>query len=404
MAAGASQLDLFQIDDLELEGRRVLVRCDFNVPLREGRITDDFRIRATIPTLQRLFEEGARVAACSHLGRPKGRVVDDLRLDPVADRLGELLNMDIVKVDDITGASAQKVSRSAAPLVLLENLRFDPGEEANDPAFADRLASLADAYVDDAFGAAHRAHASVVGVAERLPHAAGLLLGDEVQKLGRLLIAPEHPFVAVLGGVKVSDKLDMIVSLLDRVDAMCIGGAMALTLLAAQGEPVGNSLVERDRLGDAAEILDRAKAESTEILLPSDVVAAEGIEAGSPHATVPLGAIGERVGVDIGPESCKRFARVIEGARSVLWNGPMGIFENDDYAAGTKAVALSVVQATRNGAYSVVGGGDSAAALKQLGLTGEVTHLSTGGGASLEFLEGRDLPGVAVLRRDREGS
>lgn len=383
-----------------MDGRRVLVRCDFNVPLREGSITDDFRIRATVPTLQRLFDRGARVRACSHLGRPKGRVVEELRLDPIADRLGELLDTDIVKVDDITGASAQKVSRSAAPLVLLENLRFDPGEEANDPDFADRLASLTDAYVDDAFGAAHRAHASVVGVAERLPHAAGLLLANEVEKLGRLLHAPQHPFVAVLGGVKVSDKLDMMMNLLGKVDAMCIGGAMAFTLLAASGEPIGKSLVEQDRLDDVAKILERAASEGTEILLPSDVIAATDADEGSPHETVALDAIGDRIGVDVGPESCARFAEVIETARSVLWNGPMGIFEIDDYAVGTKAVAQSVVRATRSGAYSVVGGGDSAAALQQLGLAREVTHLSTGGGASLEFLEGRDLPGVAVLRRE----
>jgi phosphoglycerate kinase len=331
-------------------------------------------------------------------------VVDELRLDPIADRLGDLLNIDIVKVDDITGPSAHKVSRSSAPLVLLENLRFDPGEEANDPVFAGQLASLGDAYVDDAFGAAHRAHASVVGVAERLPHAAGLLLADEVEKLGRLLNAPEHPFVAVLGGVKVSDKLDLIVNLLDKVDAMCIGGAMAFTVLAAVGEPVGRSLLEQDRLGDVAEILDRAKSEGTKILLPSDVVAATDADEGSPHETVALDTIGDRIAVDVGPESCETFAGVIEDARSILWNGPMGIFEIDDYAAGTKAVALAVVRATQGGAYSVVGGGDSAAALQQLGLSHDVSHLSTGGGASLEFLEGRDLPGVAVLRRDREGS
>jgi phosphoglycerate kinase len=397
--AAAPGLDLCQIDDLELGGRRVLVRCDFNVPLQGGHIADDFRIRATVPTLQRLLQQGALIRACSHLGRPKGRVVDGLRLDPVARRLGELLGTEVLKTDDVTGPSAKQGCSSETPVVLLENLRFDPGEESNDPGFVDQLASLGDAYVDDAFGAAHRAHASVVGVAERLPHAAGLLLADEVAKLGRLLTDPERPFVAVLGGVKVSDKLDMISNLLDRVDAMCIGGAMAFTLLTALGEPVGDSLVERERVEDVTAILDRAKARGTDILLPSDVVAAVDTAPGSPHETVLLNEIGDRVGVDIGPQTSERFARVIQKARSVLWNGPMGIFEVDDYSAGTKAVATAVVGATRNGAYSVVGGGDSASALRQLGLAHEVTHLSTGGGASLEFLEGRDLPGVAVLRR-----
>jgi phosphoglycerate kinase len=392
-------MDLLQIGDLDLGEGRVLVRCDFNVPLQEGTITDDFRIRAAVPTLRRLLSEGTRVAACSHLGRPKGSVNDKLRLDPIAARVRAILEMDVLKVDDVAGPDARRACRSEAPLVLLENLRFEPGEEANDPGFASALASLADAYVDDAFGAAHRAHASVVGVAERLPHAAGLLLMDEVEKLGRLMTAPEHPFVAVLGGAKVSDKLAVIDNLLDRVDAMCIGGAMAFTLLAALGEPIGRSLVERDRLDDVASILDRSKAAGVDIVLPSDVVAADEPTAGSAHETVALDRIGNRMGVDIGPETCARFADVIGGARSVLWNGPMGIFEIDDYAAGTKEVAEAVGRATRAGAYTVVGGGDSAAALKQLGLESAVTHVSTGGGASLEFLEGRDLPGIAVLRR-----
>jgi phosphoglycerate kinase len=400
--AAAPELDLCQIDDLELGGRRVLVRCDFNVPLQDGDIADDFRIRATVPTLQRLLQRGALIRVCSHLGRPKGRVVDGLRLDPVARRLSELLGTEVLKTEDVIGPSAKQGCSSETPVVLIENLRFNPGEESNDPAFADQLASLGEAYVDDAFGAAHRAHASVVGVAERLPHAAGLLLADEVEKLGRLLTDPEHPFVAVLGGAKVSDKLDMMSNLLDRVDTMCIGGAMAFTLLAAQGEPVGESLVERGRVGDVSAILDRARARGTDILVPSDVVAAVDRAPGSAHETVLLNEIGDRMGVDIGPQTSGQFARVIQAARSVLWNGPMGIFEIDDYSAGTKAVATAVVGATRNGAYSVVGGGDSASALKQLGLAQEVTHLSTGGGASLEFLEGRDLPGVAVLRRHEE--
>ncbi|MEA2505709.1 MAG: phosphoglycerate kinase [Actinomycetota bacterium] len=398
-----SASELFQIEDLELRGRRVLTRCDFNVPLDRGRIADDFRISSTVPTLQRLLDSGASITACSHLGRPKGRVVDELRLDPIAERLREMLGRDVLKANDVVGPSAREAVASGAAVVLLENLRFEPGEESNDPRFAGELASLGDAYVDDAFGAAHRSHASVVGVAERIPCAAGLLLAEEVRKLERLLVAPDHPFVAVLGGAKVSDKLAMIENFLDRVDAICIGGAMAFTLLAASGRPIGRSRVEEDRLDSVAKMLGRARNKGVEMALPVDVVAASDASPGAPHDTVALDEIGDRMGVDIGPRTCERFASVIEGARSVLWNGPMGIFEIEDYAAGTRAIAAAVVEATARGAYTVVGGGDSAAALKQLGLTDGVSHLSTGGGASLEFLEGRELPGIAVLRRKRQG-
>jgi phosphoglycerate kinase len=404
LADQVSHSDLFQIRDLDIADRRVLVRCDFNVPIRDGRVVDDFRIASCVPTLQCLIDGGASIAACSHLGRPKGRVVDELRLDPIAARLADLLGISVLKVDDVVGPLAQNAVKSDARVVLLENLRFDPGEEANDPAFAAELASLGDAYVDDAFGAAHRAHASVVGVAERIPRAAGLLLADEVGKLGRLLNAPDHPFVVVLGGAKVSDKLGVIQNLVDKADAICIGGAMAFTLLAAAGQPVGRSRVEDDQLGAVEKILEHANESGVEITLPVDVVAADEAVAGSPHDEVSLNEIGDRIGVDIGPATSERFVGVIEGARSVLWNGPMGIFEIDDYAAGTKAVAKAVADVTASGAYSVVGGGDSAAALKGLGLADAVTHLSTGGGASLEFLEGRDLPGIAVLRRNRKAS
>jgi phosphoglycerate kinase len=396
--------DLFQLDDLDISGNRVLVRCDFNVPTRDGRIVDDFRIASSLPTLNRLMEAGASIVACSHLGRPKGKIVEELRLDPIGERLSQLLRTPVLKVDDVVGASAEQACKSDASVVLLENLRFEPGEEKNDAHFARQLSSLADAYVDDAFGAAHRAHASVVGVAERLPCAAGLLLADEVDKLSRLLKAPDHPFVAVLGGAKVADKLGVIENLIDKTDSICVGGAMAFTLLVAAGQPAGRSRVEEDQVAAVKKILDHARQRGVEVVLPVDVIAAEQAIAGSPHDAVPISAIGDRMGVDIGPETSARFARVIEGARSLLWNGPMGIFEIDDYAAGTKAVARAVVAATRSGAYSVVGGGDSAAALKQLGLADQVTHLSTGGGASLEFLEGRDLPGVAVLRKARKAS
>ena len=387
------------LDDLEVGGKRVLVRCDLNVPLKDGKIGDDLRIRASIPTLHELLDRGGRVAVCSHLGRPKGRVTEDLRLAPVGARLGELLGLEVEALDQVVGDDATRACASDAPVVLLENLRFDPGEEANDSDFAVALAALADSYVNDAFGSSHRAHASVVGVAELLPAAGGSLLADEVAKLERLLHEPERPFVAVLGGAKVSDKLGVIDNLLDRCDAICIGGAMAFTLLVARGEDVGRSLVEGDGVERVRVVLERADRAGIEVHLPTDVVAAEAPEEGAAHETVPLRVIGDRLGVDIGPETSSRFGDVIRAARTVLWNGPMGIFEIDDYATGTKKVAEAMAEATRAGAYTVVGGGDSAAALRQLGLADAVSHLSTGGGASLELLEGLDLPGIAVLRK-----
>ncbi|MFN2488349.1 MAG: phosphoglycerate kinase [Actinomycetota bacterium] len=395
---GASTLP--RIEDLDVEGRRVLVRCDLNVPLSNGRIEDDLRIRASLPTLRELLERGGRLAICSHLGRPKGKVVEDLRLAPVGRRLGELLERDVMILEDIAGERARAACSSEAAVVLLENLRFDPGEEANEAGFAGALAALADAYVNDAFGASHRAHASIVGVPERAAAiAAGVLLTEEVERLGRLLQAPEEPFVAVLGGVKVSDKLGVLDHLLSRVQSICVGGAMAFTLLAAQGEDVGRSLVERDRIGEVGEVLDRARDNGVDVLLPTDVVVADEPREDSDHSTVDLSDIGDRMGVDIGPGSSEVFSHAISNARTVVWNGPMGIFEIEAFSHGTRAVAKAIAAATRAGAYTVAGGGDSAAALAALDLTDAVVHLSTGGGASLEFLEGKDLPGVAVLRR-----
>lgn len=390
------------LDDLEVADRRVLVRCDLNVPLERGAITDDLRIRASIPTLDALLERGGRVAVCSHLGRPKGKRTEEFRLAPVAARLGELLNEDIEVLNEVVGDEADRACASDARVVVLENLRFEPGEESNDPAFADELASLADAYVNDAFGSSHRAHASVVGVPQRLASAAGLLLEREVDVLGELLREPERPFVTVLGGAKVTDKLGVIDNLLERVDTICVGGAMAFTLLAARGEQIGRSRIEEDRVAEVAKVLSRAEERDVEILLPTDVVAAERAEPGSPHDTAALNDIGERMGVDIGPLTGETFARAIGAARTVLWNGPMGIFEIDEYSAGTKAVAEALAGATQNGAFTVVGGGDSAAALRELGMMDSATHVSTGGGATLEFLEGKDLPGVAALRRGKD--
>jgi phosphoglycerate kinase len=308
------------------------------------------------------------------------------------------MGTDAVAIADTVGERARAACASEQAVVVLENLRFDPREERNDAGFADELASLAQAYVNDAFGSSHRAHASIVGVAERLDAAAGFLLEEEVVKLERLLRDPERPFVAVLGGAKVSDKLGVITHLLERVDALCIGGAMAFTLLAAQGVDVGRSLVEKDRLEEVRAVLEEARALSVEVHLPTDVVAAEGPKAGAAHETVATDAIGDRMGVDIGPRSQAAFAGTIGHARTVMWNGPMGIFEVADFAAGTRAVAEAIAGATRRGAYTVAGGGDSAAALIALGLADSVSHLSTGGGASLELLEGKDLPGIAVLR------
>jgi phosphoglycerate kinase len=401
--AQAAPTDLPGIDSLDVEGKRVLVRCDLNVPLRDGRITDDLRIRAALPTLRALLERGARLAVCSHLGRPKGEVVEELSLKPVGDRLAKLLDRHVEVAGDVVGESARLACASNYEIVLLENLRFEPGEERNDPDLAQKLALLADAYVDDAFGAAHRAHASISGVAELLPAAAGYLLADEVAKLERLLHSPEHPFVAVLGGAKVSDKLSVIGNLLDRVDTICIGGAMAFTLLVAQGHDVGRSLVEQDRVEEVRDVLGTATDKGVTILVPSDVVAADAPDAAPSCETVPLDAIGDRLGVDIGPQTAARFAEAITAARTVLWNGPMGIFEVPEFAGGTRAVAEAVATATRSGAYTVAGGGDSAAALAQLGMEDAVSHLSTGGGASLELLEGRELPGVSVLRARADG-
>jgi phosphoglycerate kinase len=387
-----------QIDDLDVADRRVLVRCDLNVPLDNGVITDDLRIRAALPTLNELLDRDARLAVCSHLGRPKGRIVPELRLPPVGARLGDLLGRAIETVEEVVGEKASAACASDAEVIMLENLRFHPGEESNHPAFAGSLASLADAYVNDAFGAAHRPHASIVGVPELMPAAAGRLLTEEVDKLERLLGDVERPFVTVLGGAKVSDKLGVIGNLLERVDTLCIGGAMAFTLLAAQGHDVGRSLVEQDRLDEVRAVLARAESEGVDVLTPTDVIAADAPEEGAAHDTVHVAAIGDRMGVDIGPQTAQRFASVISNARTVLWNGPMGVFEVKAFAEGTRAVAEAVAAATRGGAYTVAGGGDSAAALAQLGMTDAVSHLSTGGGASLELLEGNELPGLKVLR------
>jgi phosphoglycerate kinase len=386
------------LEDLpDLVGATVLVRCDLNVPLQDGRITDDLRITSSVPTLRELLERGATLVVCSHLGRPKGRVVDALRLDPVADALGGALDTKVRKLDRVTGPEVQKsvMAAGAGTVTMLENLRFDPREEQNDPEFADELAALADLYVDDAFGAAHRAHASVVGVAERLPAVAGRLMQREVEVLSRLLEGAEKPYVAILGGAKVSDKLAAVRSLVERVDALLVGGAMAFSFLAAAGAEVGRSLVEPDRFDDVRAAVADAEARGVLIQLPEDVVAAPEPTVEARRRTVPAHGIPrDLMGLDIGPRTVEEFARTIADAKTILWNGPMGMFELEPFSAGTRGVAMAVAGAP---AFTVVGGGDSLAALRTFGLADSIDHLSTGGGASLEFLEGRRLPGLAVL-------
>jgi phosphoglycerate kinase len=389
------------IDDLEdLSGKRVLVRCDLNLPLEDGRITDDLRIRATAPTLRELLERGSALVVCSHLGRPKGKVVHELRLAPVADRLAQALERNVAAVGDVTGDEAQAVCNhlETGEVVLLENLRFDPGEERNDPVFAGELASLADAYVDDAFGSAHRAHASVVGVAERLPSAAGRLMQREIEVLSRLRDGADEPFVAILGGAKVSDKLGAVGALLERVDALLVGGAMAFTFLAAGGGQVGRSMVEPERFDQVNRAVERAGARGVLIQLPEDVVVAPQAAADVQPQTVRSDAIPPgMMGLDIGPRTVEEFARTVADAKTVLWNGPMGVFELEPFSSGTRGVARAVAGST---GFTVVGGGDSLAALKKFGLEDSIDHLSTGGGASLEFLEGKELPGIAVLMEE----
>ncbi len=388
------------LDQLQADGRTVLVRADLNVPLDGGTITDELRITASLPTITRLREAGAKVVLMSHLGRPKGQVVEDLRLAPVAERLSALLDTEVAYARDTVGEEARAAVAGLAPgdVALLENLRFTDGETANDPAFADALASLGDAYVGDAFGAAHRAHASIVGIPERVDQAvAGLLLQTEIDQLSRLLDAPEPPFVSILGGSKVSDKIAIISRLMERADHLVIGGAMCFTFLKATGGDVGGSRVEEEMLDTARGILAQAEAQGVTVHLPTDVVAAEAFAADAAHQVTDARAIpAGMMGLDIGPATVAAYAEVVAAGHTVLWNGPMGVFEWPPFAGGTEGVARALAQVD---GFSVIGGGDSAAAVRQMGLADQIDHVSTGGGASLEFLEGVDLPGVAALRR-----
>jgi phosphoglycerate kinase len=391
----------YSLPDLNLRSRRAFVRVDFNVPIKSGRITDETRITAALPTIQYALEHGATVILASHLGRPKGKPTPEYSLQPVASRLKELLNRNVVFAADCIGDPAWRAvtdAQGGSNVVLLENLRFHPEEEKNDEGFARGLAELADVYVNDAFGAAHRAHASVAAI---VPHfgreaAAGFLMEKELRYLGMALGDPERPFVGILGGAKVSDKIEVIESFLGRVDRLLIGGAMAYTFFRALGLPTGKSLVEEDKLDAARDILTHAKSRNVELSLPVDHVVADKLEAGVPTEVLKVNdaAIGDRMGLDIGPETTKLYAQRVADARTVVWNGPMGVFEIDAFAAGTLGVARAVADVKGT---TIVGGGDSVAAVNKAGIADRITHISTGGGASLEFLAGQTLPGVAAL-------
>ena len=389
------------VEDINVTGKRVLVRCDFNVPMEDGRITDDNRIVGALPTIKYLLAHNARVILCSHMGRPKGEFNPKYTLAPVAKRLSELLGKDVALAADVVGPDAQ--AKAAAlkdgEVLLLENVRFHKEEEKNDPAFAKQLASLAEIYVNDAFGTAHRAHASTAGVADSLPAVCGYLIEKEISVMGGALNNPTRPFVAILGGAKVADKLKVIENLLTKVDTLIIGGGMAYTFLAAQGKGIGTSLYDAEKLDYCKDMLKKAEEKGVKLLLPVDTVVASAfpdpIDAPVETEIVCSSAIpADKMGLDIGPKTRELFAEAAKTAKTVIWNGPMGVFENDALAKGTIAVAAALAESD---ATTIVGGGDSAAAVEKLGFADKITHISTGGGASLEFLEGLELPGIACL-------
>lgn len=388
------------VRDIPVRGKRVFLRADLNVPLDDGRITDDTRIRASLPTLVYLLEQGAIVIMASHLGRPHGKVNDAYRLKPVADRLSQLLGRPVRMTGDALGPGVQDAINKLRPgdLLLLENLRFHAGEEANDPAFAEALAGFADLYVDDAFGSAHRAHASTEGITHFLPAVAGILLEREVNALSRLLNKPPRPFHTVIGGAKISDKLDVLRVLVSRCQAILVGGGMANTFLAAKGLEMGKSLVETEQLENASAIMAEARRRRMRLILPTDVLVAAQVHHRAPHEVVSVNAIPKDwVVVDIGPQTVAKYRQVLISAKTIFWNGPMGIFEVAPFADGTNAIAQAIAERTTKGVITVVGGGDSVAAVQQLQLSDRMSHVSTGGGASLEFVEGRTLPGVTAL-------
>ena len=386
------------IEDISVAGKKVLVRCDFNVPQdEEGKITSDKRIVASLPTIEYLLKNDAAVILCSHLGRPKGEFNMKFSLAPVAARLAELLGVEVKMAKDVVGedAKAKAAALKAGEVLLLENVRFHKEEEKNDAGYAKELASMAEIYVNDAFGTSHRAHASTAGVADYLPAVCGYLIKKEIGIMGEALESPKRPFVAILGGSKVSDKIGVINNLLEKVDTLIIGGGMAYTFAKAQGGNIGNSLCEEDKLDYALEMIEKAKAKGVNLLLPTDTVIADKFAADAASDVVATNAIPDGwMGLDIGPESVKAYADAVKNAGTVIWNGPMGVFEFERFATGTKAVAAAIAESD---SISIIGGGDSASAVKKLGFDKQMTHISTGGGASLEFLEGLELPGIACL-------
>ncbi|MGJ7920201.1 phosphoglycerate kinase [Neobacillus sp. LXY-4] len=386
------------VKDVTVKGQRVFCRVDFNVPMKDGQITDDTRIRAALPTIQYMVEQGAKVILASHLGRPKGQVVEELRLTAVAARLAELLGKEVKKTDEAYGESvkAEINGLSEGDVLLLENVRFYPGEEKNDPELAKAFAELADLYVNDAFGAAHRAHASTEGIAHHIPAVSGFLMQKELDVLGKALSNPERPFTAIIGGAKVKDKIGVIDNLLEKVDNLIIGGGLAYTFIKAQGHEIGNSLLEADKMDLALSFIKKAEEKGVKFYMPIDAVVAEEFSADANTKVVGIDQIpADWMSLDIGPKTAELYSDVIKNSKLVIWNGPMGVFEMDKFAGGTKAVAEALAEA--NDTYSVIGGGDSAAAVEKFDLADKMSHISTGGGASLEFMEGKALPGVVAL-------
>lgn len=386
------------VKDVDVKGKRVFCRVDFNVPMKDGQVTDETRIRAALPTIQYLVDQGAKVLLASHLGRPKGQAVEELRLTPVAKRLSELLGKDVKKTDEAYGESVKSEidSMNEGDVLLLENVRFYPGEEKNDPELAKAFAELADVYVNDAFGAAHRAHASTEGIAKHIPAVSGFLMEKELDVLGKALSKPERPFTAIIGGAKVKDKIGVIDNLLEKVDNLIIGGGLAYTFVKAQGHEIGKSLLEEDKVELAKSFMEKAKAKGVNFYMPVDAIVADDFSADANTKVVAIEEIpADWEALDIGPKTAETYRDVIQKSKLVIWNGPMGVFEIDKFAQGTKAVAQALADA--NDTYSVIGGGDSAAAVEKFGLAEKMSHISTGGGASLEFMEGKELPGVVAL-------
>jgi len=386
------------VRDMDVKGKRVFCRVDFNVPMQDGQVTDETRIRAALPTIEYLRKEGAKVILASHLGRPKGKAVDELRLDPVAKRLGEHLGIEVRKTNEAYGPEVEQTisEMNEGDVLLLENVRFYPGEEKNDPELAKQFASLADVYVNDAFGAAHRAHASTAGIAEHIPAVAGFLMEKEIEVLGKALSNPERPFTAIIGGAKVKDKIGVIENLLEKVDNLIIGGGLAYTFVKAQGHEIGKSLLEEDKIDLATQFMNKAKEKGVNFYMPVDVKVADDFSNDANTKIVSIEEIpSDWEALDIGPKTAELYRDVILNSKLVIWNGPMGVFELDAFANGTKAVGQALADATNT--YSIIGGGDSAAAVEKFGLADKMSHISTGGGASLEFMEGKELPGVVLL-------